>query len=115
MAEDPSPESITLSLSALLQMLSQCTEDSSGVKVKSWVRDQRIKQIQGSPPLPSFLQLVEKLARARARTHTLPPDSLADYCYSFRSINLGCPCTEVGGRQTSVRTVTALTAELKIG
>lgn len=43
------PRSITLVFTALLHMLSQRTENSSRVKVRSWVRNQRIKQIQGVP------------------------------------------------------------------
>ena len=44
------PRSITLFFTALLHMFSQWTENSSRVKVRSWVRNQRIKQIQGVPP-----------------------------------------------------------------
>ena len=49
-AKDPMwPRSITPFFTALLHMLSRWTEDSSRVKVRSWVRNQSIKQIHGVP------------------------------------------------------------------
>lgn len=67
-AEDPVwPRCITPFFTALLHMPSQWIEDSSRVKVRSWVRKQRIKQILGVPT--SHFYNLYKSSHAYPRAH----------------------------------------------